>query len=186
MTVALLPAYGPYVPHLPPHEPLDAAPNFVRSREATRWHRPRSGFRHADGRTVYSYWCGGQPSGAFGAIGVDAVPEADPLCATCEGRFEAQQANRLMFTPIKGLRPRQCPASRSCYWVPADYRRGWFACPVCGENVSARAPWHSIARVSPHAPGAALVAPCRLHGWGHLTLAEGRVVCECAIEAVAS
>ncbi len=187
MPIPLLPAYqrGTHIDFsgrmLAWAEPLDTGPAYVRSREATRWHRPRSGHVHPDGRISYSYWCGA--SASHGMIGADEVGRDDPLCATCEGRFAAQGPGTWRFTAMTHLPPSSCPAARSEYWVPEDYRHGEFPCPVCAEPVKARgiSPWYSGCAVTRHKPGPGLVAPCRYHGWFHLVRRDGRAVCRCEV-----
>jgi hypothetical protein len=179
MTVALLPDY---VAHSlkPNFEPLNEAPNYVRSANATRWHRARSGHRREDGRISYGYWCGSN----YGDCGVESIGPDEPLCATCEGRFEAQQENRLLFDPLKAQRPKVCPASRRTDMIPPGGNR-YFHCLACGEITSWRVygtPYYGgDAKVQKHAPGDGLVDPCRIHGWFRLVVHGDAVVCACTV-----
>jgi hypothetical protein len=162
-------------------EPMANGPAFVRSAGGARWHRPRSGIQYGV-RTCYHYWCGASAN-YYPGIGlqVDEIRPDEDLCATCDGRYQAQQDNRLRFDPIAALPPRKCPASHDSCWVPqGDCRR--FDCPVCGEPVGARGSWRDMPRVRAHAPGPGLVDPCRFHGWFHLTFGPDRsVVCACTV-----
>lgn len=174
--IALLPQYRGDVCRVR-SAPLASAPDYVRSRNATRWHRPRSGEVYEDGRTAYSYWCGaGTPAG----MGQDAIPTRDLLCATCEGRWKAQGKGRLIFTPRNSLPPKTCPASRSILF-PSSVRRA-FQCLVCGESVKVTARWNTGPRVSVHQVGPSLIDPCPHHGWNRLCLGRNEhVVCGCAL-----
>lgn len=162
----------------PVSQPLTAAPNFVRSRNATRWHRPRSGQVYPGNRVTYDYWCGaGTPFG----LGQDEVPDEDLLCGTCEGRWSAQQDNRLVFTPISSLPPTRCPASHSNLFPQGVGRR--FTCLVCGDEAKvsggglSRGPY-----VSAHKTGSRLIRPCPHHGWNRLCFNKrGRVACACTV-----
>jgi hypothetical protein len=159
-------------------QPLDSAPDYVRSRNATRWHRARSGNVHQDGRISYSYWCGG---GATSGLGADSVPDGDLLCATCEGRWSAQQENRLIFTPIKALPPSKCPASRKALF-PQGVRNP-FPCLACGASVKVTGGWNRGPSVQVHVTGPNLVNPCPHHGWNRLRLdRQERVVCGCTLQ----
>ena len=180
--IALLPAYSHAV-IAPGYEPLTEGPNYVRSANSTRWHRPRSGARWDSGRISYAYWCGANN----GDCGVESIGPDEPLCATCEGRFEAQEENRLLFNPRSVARPRICPASGREDMVP-DTRKRYFHCLVCGEITAwrARHRYDSGVAVSRHESGDDLVEPCRFHGWNRLTVRGGVVVCSCGDEAVAS
>lgn len=158
-------------------QPVATAPNFVRSRNATRWHRARSAREFEGGRIAYSYWCGaGTPSGS----GQDTIPTRDLLCATCEGRWKAQGSGRLVFTPRNGLPPTTCPASqRELY---PESARGEFPCLVCGAPVKVTCRWNRGPGVRVHKVGPALIAPCPHHGWNRLRLdKDERVVCGCTI-----
>lgn len=177
MTVDLLPSYTRGLTPAFVTEPLDAAPNYVRSRAATRWHRARSGHTYATGRVSYLYWCG---AGATAGTGVDELPDGDDLCGTCEGRYLAQLDGHLAFTPIASLPPRVCPASgvQSDAWIP--HTRS-FPCPVCGLDVTAPAVscFYAGRHIIRHTPGPGLVDPCRIHGWFHLQLINGVIACAC-------
>lgn len=179
--IALLPEYV-YSSLEPRYEPLDEAPNYVRSSNATRWHRARSGHRFHDGRLSYGYWCGAN----YGHCGVESIGLDEPLCATCEGRFQSLQENQLLFIPRKSLPPTTCPASGREDMVPRTGKR-YFHCLACGEIVAWRAKhrFDSGVAVQRHAPGEELVEPCRYHGWYRLVVRDERVVCAC-IERVAS
>lgn len=181
--ITLLPDYEPFrrYPMGPQWEPLDEAPDYVRSRDATRWHRARSGKVYDSGRFVYSYWCG--PN--YGDYGQDVIGDDEDRCGTCEGRFIAQRENPWLFTPRKSLPPTLCPASGQMGMVPVPYERR-FPCPVCGETVGTRAVsmYYSGAAVVRHLAGPGLIAPCRRHGWHSLVLHNRTAICACAVEAV--
>ncbi|PWK81674.1 hypothetical protein C8D88_11685 [Lentzea atacamensis] len=155
-------------------QPLKRGPNYVRSRNSDRWHRPRSGTWYQEGRAAFSYWCG---SGTSHGWGQDEIPDVDNLCATCEGRWVGQQENRLIFTPRKALPPTTCPASRSNLFPKDAIRR--FICLVCGDEAKVSGGWNRGPYVSVHKTGANLIDPCPHHGWLRLCLHEGRVVCVC-------
>ena len=179
--ITLLPDYRPFNRvGYPESQPLESAPNYVRSRGSHYWHRARSGCRHHDGRISYSYWCG--PN--YGDFGQEEIGDDEPLCGTCEGRFTAQaEENRWRFEPVKARRPRMCPAGRSERLTPPG-AEGVFSCPVCGETVWGRAVsrWYSGWAVIRHVAGPGLVEPCRRHGWRELCLdADGRAVCVCTL-----
>jgi hypothetical protein len=186
VTVQLLPSFTRSLWTYDHMEPLDTAPNYVRSRDATRWHRARSGHQFPDGRLSYTYWCGVNS----GNLGVEEIPQGDLLCATCEGRFRAQldqDGNRWVFTPQASLPPTSCPASGKAI-VPESWRGGEFPCLVCGEPVKARAAYRYFAgvKVTRHKAGPNLMDPCRYHGWQYLTLNGDQVVCYCTLRPVAS
>lgn len=183
MPVALLPRYS-HAQHLGgrPYaepEPLDTGPSYVRSRDATRWHRPRHGHRYANGRVSYTYWCGAN----YGEMGVEELPAGDLLCGTCEGRFQAQTDQTLTFTPMTHRPPAWCPASRRDGWFPEGYRTGRFDCLVCGADVTGRAmsSYYTSYAVTRHKPGPRLVAPCRFHGWNFIVRRGDEPVCACEI-----
>jgi hypothetical protein len=159
-------------------QPLESAPDYVRTRNATRWHRARSGSVHPGDRISYSYWCG---SGGHDAIGADSVSDGDLLCATCEGRWSAQQENRLVFTPLKAMPPTKCPASRRALFPKAS--RNPFPCLVCGASVKVTGGWNRGPSVQVHVTGPDLIQPCPHHGWNRLTLdRQERVVCACTLQ----
>lgn len=175
MTIELLPYF---TRHLGAgYEPVTTAPDYVRTRRASRWHRARNGIRFPSGRVIYLYWCGPN-SGDFGT---DEIPADDDLCGTCEGRWQAQFSNRLKFTPLASLPPRRCPAERSEYWVPRDHNRGPFACLVCGAEVrmTAVSRYYAGVKVSCHQTGPTLVPGCPVHGWNYLRLIDDEVRCAC-------
>lgn len=176
MTVQLLPSYS-FATVRFTFTPLESGPNFVRSREATRWHRPRSGRVYQDGRTAFDYWCG---QSAHTALGQDVISTRDPLCGTCEGRFKAQQENRLIFTPRDSIPPTRCPASRSNLF-PSDAIRK-FTCLVCGDEAKVGGGWNRGPYVSVHKTGPNLIDPCPHHGWFRLAFnQDGQVACACTI-----
>ena len=176
--IDLLPSYSAGI-GTPWSHPLATAHNYVRSRNATRWHRARSAHAFADKRVAYSYWCG---SGTPYGLGQETIPRRDLLCATCEGRWRAQGPGRTIFTPLSSLPPTKCPGSRR-YLVPAS-TRGRFPCPVCGAEVRLWAGHHSaVATIVAHRPGPSLIDPCPHHGWFRLRMGrQGRVVCACSFE----
>lgn len=177
MSVDLLPAYKYGISTTVEPVPLDTAPDYVKSREATRWHRPRHGYRYADDRVVYGYWCG---SSASTGIGAGELPDGDDLCGTCEGRYVAQRDGELIFTPRSSLPPRICPASgrQDAEWIGTTRS---FPCPACREDVTAPSVSHYFAgrHIIRHNPGPGLVDPCRVHGWFHLRMANGAIACAC-------
>ncbi|MFD8496299.1 hypothetical protein [Amycolatopsis sp. NPDC059657] len=179
MTVQLLPCYVRGITFAP--EPLDTAPSYVRSRDANRWHRPRSGWRFAKDRVAIRYWCGADASDC---LGVEETPVGDDVCGTCEGRFQAQQDGTLVFTPRSSLPPRICPATgvQNPAWMRPTRS---FPCLVCGEDVTAPpiSRYYSGRHIIRHKPGPGLIPPpCRVHGWFYLRLVDGRIVCACTID----
>lgn len=174
-------------------EPLLFAPRYVRTRNMGRWHRPRYGFRHRDGRESVTMWCGQTVTRLSAALGRGDVPSTDEACGTCEGRALGAGIDptpdglpRLVFTGRYGQPPKKCPGSRSerlAVEDPDNWRRA--TCRVCHEYVKMRAGgsvYNSSWGMALHAPGPALVDPCPEHGWYHLRPAgEMGVTCACMI-----
>ena len=163
--------------------PLTEGPEFVRTRGMSRWHRPRSGDRKPNGHAAYQLWCGS--AAGYSRIGgpaltADSIPDDEPLCATCEGRWQAQQAGtRLRFTPLKDLPPTRCPASGSHILWPAGLRGSRFTCLVCGADARVGVYGYGAPRVCAHQTGPNLIDPCPHHGWNRLTMHDGAIVCAC-------
>lgn len=154
--------------------PLAEGPRYVRGPGHSRWHRPRSGVRMRRWTSLH-LWCG---QGTFldNVITADEVPEAEPVCGTCEGRaLGAGQDEtpagmpRLAFEPRWLTPPAKCPgAGRSALFEPVG-RVG--RCLLCGEMLPVRATgsWHNPDYgVVAHKPGPGLVPPCPWHGWRRL------------------
>lgn len=177
--------------------PLEYAPRYLRSRRMSRWHRPRYGHRHHDGRVSVQFWCGAgvpnlegdrgkQPLLTAGAVHVDDV------CGTCEGRAlgAGQDATppgmpRLTFTGNVGRAPRKCPGSRSLDLAVLMPGERTATCRACHDVVPMRAGgsvYVSRWGMATHPPGDLLVLPCPAHGWHHLR-ASGAVgaVCACRL-----
>ncbi|MFS8200514.1 hypothetical protein ACLVWQ_17730 (plasmid) [Streptomyces sp. CWNU-52B] len=175
-------------------EALTEGPRFVRTREMSRWHRPRSGSRYPQDRVVYGAWCGygiggSERAGAF--LAADEPPAGEPVCGTCEGRAagagqDASPTGRLLlFSPRDIDPPKNCPASRtSMYEALPGGRVG--QCRACGDHQPLRAmggPYNPRYAIVQHPTGAALVPPCPFHRWRQLTTAEdGHVLCACGRE----
>jgi hypothetical protein len=183
MTIALLPGYqrGCTFDNRPlgHAEPLTEGPSYLRTRDATRWHRPRHGHRWPDDTVNWHYWCGAASGRKSVALTADALPTGDLLCGTCEGRWLAQADPVWTFTPQTHLPPRWCPAGGSEAWFPDGYRWGHFPCLLCGATVNARGKRWGGAAVTRHRPGPDLMPPCRYHGWHHIARRGERAVCAC-------
>ncbi|MDK0520357.1 hypothetical protein [Streptomyces sp. ML-6] len=172
-------------------EPLDTAPRFVRTGGMSRWHRPRSGVRTADDRTVYSVWCGPQVGGLHRArplLTTETVTDGLPVCATCDGRAvgAGQEENgpagrRLVFGPRSLTPPRWCPGSRRGLYEPLPGGTTG-RCLACSDSHPIRAmggPYAGRVAIVQHPPGPALFEPCPFHRWRHPAVADGRLVCVC-------
>lgn len=200
--VPLAPDYFEYRPDLPWSDNmlLTHGPLLVRSRAATRWHRPRSGVHwpHAD-RVSWHYWCG-QSSSSTSVVAAGSLPKGDKVCATCEGRAlgagypaaTLPPTDLLLFTPTLCATPEVCPGSR-------DYRRGpfprdayetdpkrpnWATCLFCGSferliGGSRGYSWTPIG-LSTH-KHADLIPPCPNHGWLSMTRDADALVCRCSL-----
>ena len=170
-------------------EVLAEGPTYVRSRTATRWHRVRSAIRelrewdYPNVHEVFHHWCG---TSSFGgrALLTDEPPADEYRCGTCEGRAAgAARVDMLRFDPSTAVLPSRCPGSRSDTLyanVGTQYRV--FLCLACGERVGGRyagGPYSGRWGLVNHAPGPGLVAPCPLHGWLRLVVADGKAACAC-------
>lgn len=199
MTVALLPPVtSAPAEHHAGAEALTEGPRFVRTRGMSRWHRPRSGIRYPEGRTVYDLWCGYAVGGSDHAGSYVAAEEpgtGERVCATCEGRAagagqeETSPTGRLLvFSPRHIDPPKSCPASRSSVLF-AELPGGRAGlCLACKDVQPLRAmggPYNPRYAIVQHPPGAGLVAPCPFHRWRQLTAADGRALCACGREASA-
>lgn len=178
-------------------EALLEGPCWVRSRNGTRWHRPRSGVVYPaacwspEPYTAWSLWCG-QSAFDHRVIGRDEIPDDGvPCCGTCEGRavgagYPALLGDPLaptIFSPHGLTPPKRCPGSRS--W-PHQRQGRIGTCDVCGETLALRggggayAPTDGLVN---HAPGPGLVMGCEFHAWRRLVIRESdaRVVCRCEV-----
>jgi hypothetical protein len=172
-------------------EPLDEGPRFARTTGMSRWHRPRSGVRFPDGRTVYSLWCGQHAGGLHKAgplLTADSTPAGDLVCATCDGRSvgagqetHGPAGRTLTFGPRGMTPPKYCPGSRTALYEPLP--GGTTArCLACGDVHPIRAmggPYASRCAIVQHPPGPALFTPCPFHRWRHPTARAGRLACAC-------
>jgi hypothetical protein len=204
MTVELIPPFGRSLARST-SVALTVAPDFMRTRNANRWHRPRSGQQWPDGRITYSLWCGpGVTDYANGAqvpkwratyslLTASKVPPGEPVCGTCEGRaigvgqIDNDGPRDLIFEPRYVLPPKVCPGARfSGLFTKVDRGPGRVPgaiCAVCGfegriVGGDRGYRWLPL-RVQQHAPLAGLVAACPFHAWNHLTLRDRRAVCAC-------
>lgn len=172
--------------------PVYEAPRYVRGRNMGRWHRPRSGTRRP-GRATVSFWCGAGYVDLDVAMAADSVPEAEPVCGTCEGRaLGAGQDDtpaglpRLAFEPRWLSPPAVCPGSgrNSVYrGLVEDLRRNVCRCLVCGVYVPLRAsggPYNPSYGPARHEPGDDLFSPCPWHAWNYpARRPDGTVGCSC-------
>jgi hypothetical protein len=187
MPVALLPPVGRALYGTPRRPPLTHGPRYVRGRDWSRWHRPRSGYHPRDDRPdylIYHLWCG-QTAGHNGNIGAlltrDDDPTDGPVCGTCEGRALGAGRDQLpvglpplRFDPRWITPPRLCPGSRSrVLWISTSDTAGNVGrCLPCGEIVPVRVvgrgydAWGS-GPVN-HPPGDGLIDPCPWHAWSHI------------------
>ncbi|QLF83224.1 hypothetical protein QEN61_gp40 [Streptomyces phage Eklok] len=172
-------------------EPLDTAPRFVRTGGMSRWHRPRSGVRTTDNRTIYAVWCGQHVGGLRAArtmLTAETVPDGLPVCATCDGRAvgagqeqDGPAGRRLLYGPRSLTPPRWCPASRSALYEPLPGGTTG-RCLACSDTHPIRAmggPYASRAAIVQHPPGAALFAPCPFHRWRRPTATAAGLHCMC-------
>lgn len=193
MTVALLPPVTGSTVDLDT-VPLTEGPRFVRTRNMSRWHRPRNGVHYPDrDRTVYGCWCGygiggSEKAGAF--LAVEEPPAGELVCGTCEGRAagagqdDSPTGRQLVFSPRHIAPPKTCPASRSSLYAGLPGGRVG-RCLACGDHQPLRAmggPYNSRYAIVQHPTGAALVAPCPFHRWRQLEAANGSVRCACGRE----
>ncbi|HMM95370.1 hypothetical protein [Phycicoccus sp.] len=192
---------------------LTTGPRYVRSRQATRWHRLRAAARHDaliddDGKVLrheyvaWHHWCGTTTFSSRG-LGVDDLPQKEPICGTCEGRaigaghgselVTVEDGVKLLFTPHIDP-PKVCPGSGKInqhLWVEIPGSRSVGLCVPCGQTVPTRAgggsPWYGSNWYGPqvHEPGDDLVDPCMAHGWTSLVLVRGTygmgVTCRCRL-----
>lgn len=169
---------------------LTRGPRLIRTREMGRWHRPRSGVHIINfGRTVFHAWCG-QGIHVGDALTAVALPDGDALCGTCEGRAcgaghpatGTPLNEALLFEPRSSAPPPpRCPSYR-LWGVDSLPKRGFFPCPVCGEQTKTRAsggPYNSRVVIQSHAPGPGLFAPCPFHRWDWPALRDGVAGCGC-------
>lgn len=168
--------------------PLYEAPRYMRTRGMGRWHRPRYGVQRRD-RTALHMWCGYSWIRLGEALATDAVPEAEPVCGTCEGRaLGAGQDDtpagmpRLAFEPRWLTPPVECPGSGPRADVYEELGRNVGRCLACGELVSLRAanwPGYGYGPVR-HQPGPALLSGCPFHAWNRIgRRADASVGCRC-------
>lgn len=189
MTVALLPPVTSSAVDLAV-QALDHGPNLVRTRGMSRWHRPRSGVRMPDGRTVYDLWCGYAVGGSDRAgtyLAAEELPPGEAVCGTCEGRAAGagqidSTGRPLLFTPQGFTPPKHCPGSRrDLYTVQPGGRVG--RCLACDGLQPIRAmggPYAPRAALVQHEPTGALVDPCPFHRWRQPTRgADGLLQCTC-------
>lgn len=187
MTVALLPptTYG-YGQWNGIDRPLLEGPRYVRGSGHSRWHRLRSAVRRPRW-TSLDLWCG-QATQLERVITAEQVPEADPVCGTCEGRaLGAGQDEtpagmpRLAFEPRWLEPPAKCPGAGRSRNFEAVGRVG--RCLICRELLPVRATgsWHNPDYgVVSHQPGPGLAPPCPWHGWRRLYATEGGSIrCGC-------
>jgi hypothetical protein len=171
---------------------LDSAPMLCRSREARRWHRPRSGkVWQRDGRVSLLYWCGASSAGPY--LFAAELPDGDQSCGTCEGRavgagFPSSvfPDAAVLFQPRTGT-PALCGAG---HWEALNPPRGSIGrCRWCGavERIvgGSRGYGWTPVRMAPHAP-LALFAPCHDHGYLSIVDVDGQLVCRCRCERVPS
>lgn len=192
MPVTLLPpvtsSYGPV-----DDEPLTEGPRFIRTRGMSRWHRPRSGVRYDNQRTIYGAWCGYGIGGSDRAgtyLAAEEPPEGEPVCGTCEGRAagagqdDSPTGRLLLFTPRHIAPPKNCPGGRSAAYEELPGGRVG-RCLACGDHHPLRAmggPYNPRYAIVQHPPGAGLVAPCPFHRWQQLAVVDGCVRCGCGRE----
>lgn len=191
MTVTLFPPYTTGLGR-PAGEPLTDGPEFVRTRAMSRWHRPRSGVAHADGRRSYHVWCGQLVHGMHrqaAYLACDVRPDDGlPVCGTCDGRaagagqIPGPDGRAVLFSPRGQTPPRWCPGSRSDRLFTALPGGSVGRCLACGDHHSLRAmggPYASRCAIVQHPPGPGLLAPCPWHAWRQFTARAGRPQCAC-------
>jgi hypothetical protein len=175
--------------------PITAALRYVRGPGNSRWHRPRSGYQHPNGRVCVNFWCG--PYGSDGPgidrlLYVDEVPAGEPVCGTCVGRaLGAGQDEvppplpKLRFDPRWVTPPARCPGSRS--------RTLWVAIPGGHHNIGRCLACDLIVPIrvvgrgynawgggpTNHTPGPGLIEPCPFHAWNRVDVRDGVVGCAC-------
>lgn len=170
-------------------QPVYEAARYVRGPRNGRWHRPRYGIARPD-RTTLSFWCGAGYIRLDVALMADSVPEADPVCGTCEGRaLGAGQDDtpagmpRLAFEPRWLVPPATCPGSGPKAGLFEDLNGRVGRCLACQELTPLRAAhgWNYDGYgPTNHRPGPGLVPPCPFHAWNRIGLrADGSVGCRC-------
>lgn len=177
MTVALFPPNNHSLWGTPKKRPpLTEGPRYLRGRNWSRWHRPRSGYHmdHLD-HVTWNLWCG-QGFGSTEVLAADEVPDGEDVCGTCVGRALGAKQDELppglpmlRFDPRWMTPPALCPGSMRPAMVIAVERVG--RCRACSALLPVRAggsrynPTYGVIR---HAPGPDLVPPCPWHAWRHI------------------
>lgn len=191
MTVALLPPTTSSLGRID-GEPLTEGPRFIRTQGMSRWHRPRNGVRYtAADRTVYTAWCGygiggSERAGRF--LSLEALPDGDQVCATCDGRAVGAgqetvgpAGRKLAFGPREHTRPRWCPGSRTALYqeLPGGTAGRCLACQDTHPLRAMGGPYNPRYAIVQHPPGQGLVAPCPFHRWRYPTAQDGGLACSC-------
>lgn len=189
MTVPLLPP-ATYSTVTLDVQPLAEGPRFVRTRNMSRWHRPRTGVQYGE-RTIYGAWCGysiGGSERAGGFLAAEQPPTGELVCATCDGRAvgagqeqDGPDGRALVFSPRGLTPPRHCPGSRTTLYeaLPGGTAARCLACRDVHPIRAMGGPYASRCGIVQHPPGAALCAPCPFHRWRHPTARNGRLMCTC-------
>lgn len=194
MTVALLPPVTMMDARLlEGAEALAEGPRFVRTLAMSRWHRPRSGVRWANGRISYSLWCVGHVQGGF--LSTDQLPPGDLVCGMCDGKSvgagqeeTGPPGRELLFQPRDITPPKNCPGSRREMFEELPGGRVG-RCLACSDIYPLRAmggPYNSRCAIVQHPPGQGLVTPCPFHRWRRLVARDGRAICSCGREETRS
>lgn len=167
------------------YEPIMEGPAFARTRAMGRWHRVRSGYHALDEwrdeiRTVWHLWCGPACGTGFTnpPILTDDPDERDPICGTCQGRWEGWRNDRnLIFQPRLLTPPKDCPGSRD---IAADDMGRCGLCWHCGQVIPWRVyGWTGRPLLQRHDAGDTLIEPCLMHGWRQMRRVNGVTVCKC-------
>lgn len=178
-------------------QPLLEAPRYVRTAGMSRWHRSRCGTRR-QGHVSVGIWCGAgyvhlastQPT-AHGGVGVDEVPDGDPVCGPCVGKaLGAGQDGIPVGSGLPNLRydprwikpPSTCPGSGRDLWEDVPNSHNVVRCLVCALLVAGRAqgsPYNPSWGPVRHAPGAGLVEPCPWHAWNQPAKTPTGIACAC-------
>ncbi len=166
---------------------LTSAPMFGRTKKMSRWHIPRTGTAHANGRITYGVWCSASYLAVGDALLTDEPDDEIPVCGTCVGRaqgaghalpvVEVTHAAGVVFQPRHVRRPRTCPGAKRTTWHPVNDRVG--RCIVCLDYMPIRGKggaYNGYAGLVSHPPGPELLDPCPLHAWDRIDL-EGRCSC---------
>lgn len=184
-------------------EPILEGPLLARTRQATRWHRIKSGLRFPDGRVCWTYWCGSGAGGGKMATRSDLPTDGLPICGPCEGKALGAGYNGtvaviageslLLFEPesqSKYRTPQRCPGTSRASMVimlGAEYSPRVIRCGACGLIVPIGS-WRG-SRYNPEPPGPAqhkplhLPEPCPFHAWDDLVLVDGKAQCRCGRNA---